>query len=405
MPSQASDTRERIAPRAEPTHGRLKDITRKSIRGRRLLIDATVRQLLAYLLPEQAAQVHRCRKFVLRFADPNAPMDILHPGRCKSSWCPWCTTWEHVVRTNYQEAKIASLNPRAKPKAWLVHLVFHIPQPLHELARANPLVLGCVRHAIRKTLAETYGYRLKSIENAERRAWRELGAIFNFHAFGDIATPYPKWAPHYDVLLAAHRRREDRIVPLPNYWPETYDMTRERYRRHLRNELLAHVRGKPGWTREIDAFLRTDFAVDFHVSQNREKAEGGVIQKSRARGHVRYSCRPLFNLAFAKFRKDANGNALLVYRPKDGKHGAIVHVVPPGPAFAALRALRPWLEGEEARSFHGILHNKAYDQAAKLASHEPVYERQPSGLKLRTVYHEGPDGRFVGIDPRELRGR
>lgn len=51
MHSRASDSRERIAPGAEPTNGRLKDITRKSIRGRRLLVGVTIRQLLAYLLP------------------------------------------------------------------------------------------------------------------------------------------------------------------------------------------------------------------------------------------------------------------------------------------------------------------------------------------------------------------
>lgn len=405
MIQKASDARERIAPDATPSNGRLKDITRRSIRSRRLLIDVTVRQLLAFMLPEQAAQVHRCRKFVLRFNDPSGRTDILHAGRCKSSWCPWCTTWDHVARTNYQAAKLASLNPRSPPKPWLIHLVFHIPRPLHELAKRNSIVLSCVRHAIRKTLAETYGYRLKSVENAERRAWRELGAIFNFHAFGDAATPWPKWAPHYDILLCAHRRRGDKLEPLPNSWPETYDMTRERYRRHLRHELLLHARGKPGWSWEIESFLHTDFAVDFHVSPNHEKTEGGVIQKSRARGHIRYSCRPLFNLAFAKFRKGPNGQPLLVYRPKDGKHGAIVHVGPPGPVFAALRELRPWLEGEEARSFHGILHNQAYDKVVALFDRQPVYEREKTGLRLRTIYEEGGDGRFIGVEPRErLRG-
>ncbi|MFA5860320.1 MAG: hypothetical protein WDA16_01360, partial [Candidatus Thermoplasmatota archaeon] len=358
------DTVERIAPNAEPSNGRLKDLTRRSIKARRLLVDATVRQLLAFLLPEDAAQLRRCRKFVLRFTDPNGKTDILHAGRCKSSWCPWCTTWDHVARTAYQAAKLASLDPRAKSKPWLVHVVFHIPQPLHEMARQNPLVLGCVRHAIRKTLAEVYGYRVKSIENAERRAWRELGAIFNFHAFGDKATPYPKWSPHYDILVSAFRRRGDKLEPLPNSWPELYERTRERYRAHLRAELLRHVRGKPGWTWDIEVFLHTDFAVDFHVSPNKEKGEGGVIQKSRAIGHIRYSCRPLFNLAHAKFRKDTDGKPLLVYRPKDGSGGPIIHVGPPGPVFGALRALRPWLQGEEARSYHGILHNQAYEDAA-----------------------------------------
>lgn len=94
-----------------------------------------------------------------------------------------------------------------------------------------------------------------------------------------------------------------------------------------------------------------------------------------------------------------------MYRPKDGKHGAIVHVGPPGPIFAALRALRPWLEGEEARSFHGILHNKAYDKAVALLGRHPVHERERTGLKLRTIYHEGADGRFRGIEPTELRRR
>jgi hypothetical protein len=99
------------------------------------------------------------------------------------------------------------------------------------------------RHAIEATVAQTYGYEGRTGVTASRACWRERGAIFNFHAIGDEGTPWPKYFPHFDILLSGYRVQEAEIVKLRTDWPDKFWKTRERYRANLRRFFLPLVGG------------------------------------------------------------------------------------------------------------------------------------------------------------------
>lgn len=388
-----------LSPHAVLSNAYLQDYRHKTI-ARRPRVDATVRDLVQYLEPEDADDVRHCRKYILRFHDPRLKADSIGTMRCKSPWCSWCAPEDHVQRTQYQARKIASLDPAAEPKPALINLVWELPKPFHTLARTSRALIPEWLHAVRRTIAFAYGYAGRHGKMPEAVCWSEMGAIVNFHAFGDRATPWPQWMPHFDMLVPAWLRRDGAMHPIRTSWPELYPRTQARYRTELREALLPFVTEGEHRDARLDAFLRTEFAVDFHVSR---APGGGIIHKRTAMHRIRYSCRPLFTMDRAKLRIE-NDKAVVIYTPPHKRGERIVHRVPPGPAFACLRSLRTWLFHADARNHIGTLHSVVYPTVARLAGHIPVRQREPSGKKLKAAYAPGPDGRYMRVDPRSLRG-
>jgi len=106
------------------------------------------------------------------------------------------------------------------------------------------------------------------------------------------------------MLLAAYRKRGDKLIEMPQKWPDLYEHTSHTYRRELRDAFqpIAQAIGD----RALSEFLRTEFAVDWHVSP----ADGSdVVHGEKALHRVRYSCRPLFSLGQCSIDKDAATSA------------------------------------------------------------------------------------------------
>src|SRR5581483_4392888 len=308
MPRRPSSHRNRLSPKAKLHNAQIANFL-ESVKVHRFSVDVSVRQLLDYVAPEDARQVRGCRRVGLRFHSPKENADTLGSARCKNPWCPWCSVEQHDERTAFYLARLASLCPYKKPKNRVVNLVWHVPVALRDVARHDSRFTGAWLKAIKRTIAGAYDYAGAHGKMPEKVCWSELGAICNYHAIGDKATPWPAWAPHMDMLLDGWVRHDGQMQALRRSWPEPYETTRNRYQAELRRALLPLYDRAPTRSIELQAFLASDFDVDWHVAR---APEGGVVQVSRARHRVHYSCRPLFQMHRAKLRKDSTRRPVLV---------------------------------------------------------------------------------------------
>ena len=348
-----------------------------------------------------------CAKRTLRLHNPKTGLDFLMLLQCRNFWCPWCPVTLHKRRAHFQAARLASLDPRETPKLRVINLVFEVPQPLQPYVRHDPRFMPAWVTAIRRTIAGAYGYQGRKGADYERACWSELGAIWNHHAIGTEGSPWPRYHPHWDILLSPWILRDGKLKRIRNSWPERYDATRERYRRELRAAFLPFAK-TPKWDYELVQFLNTDFAVDWHVSPAPGK---GIIHTTSAWHRVRYSCRPLFVSQYGEVHKDEAG-PLLVYRPPEERRGKprITHRVPLGPAIGQLESIRKWMEGKHSRHYSGILSRATYARAVHtIPGRAPVYERPKRGLKLKAAYERNPetneyhesDAPLIGYRPEE----
>lgn len=394
-----ADNRWRLGPEEQPTNAYLRDLYRRTL-ARRKRVHATVSQAGDYLPPWEWNKVCACCKAFMRWHDAKQQIDTLGGRRCSSAWCAWCPRLMHLERTRFQADRIRSLDPHLAPdsRPVLQNHVFELPVIFHDVALSDPRILLAFRKAIRRTIAEAYGYEGKRGKPIERFAFAELGAIAHLHPWGDKGKPWPKWAPHYDILLANWRQHDGAIETLGESWPETYAKTRNRYREHLRDQ-LEPIALRPQRKQDLVDFLQSDFKVIWHISKTRDGAR--EIHRETAMHRIWYSTRPHFELAKARFEKTPTGATVMLYRPDED--GDVVHQVPPAPAFRRLMELDKYWKGREARRFWGILHGEAYHEAVQVAGNPPAREQPKTGKVLTKAYVKDENDDFHETDPSELR--
>ena len=360
----------------------------------------SVNEILDFVPAADASAVRACAENILRFHNPKTGRDMLVPALCHNYYCWRCPEFAHHKRMLYHARKLASLDPsEIHPVPQVVNLVFTLPPQLHAWARTDPRFFPAWRRAILRTVGQAYGYEGRAGYPVDRAAFKELGAILNLHAIGDEATPWPKWAPHYDIIMPAWKRVENKIEPLRTTWPERYSRTNRRYQENLRHTLLPLAK-RPTPMRELDAFLASDFKTDWHVSRpprsRTNPGARGIIHHESAMHRIRYSCRPLFTLANARLSEDDDGRLLMEYSIDQGKRRRpLRHTSPLGPVLGQLQSIRAWMQGRMTRSWAGILSRTSYDQAATLAGHAPARERQKKGLLHKATYEPRVDGGYI----------
>lgn len=363
---------------------------RERVLKHRALVGKKTLALLDAAPPGDQFALNACAKRTLRLHNPKTGLDFLMLLQCRNFWCPWCPVTMHKRRAHFQAARITSLNPREEPKLRVINLVFEVPQMLQPYVRHDPRYMPAWVTAIRRTIAGAFDYKGRKGADFERVCWSEIGAIWNHHAIGSEGRPWPKYHPHWDILLSPWLLRDGKLKRIRNSWPERYDATRERYRRELRAAFLPLAK-TPKWDYELGHFLNQDFATDWHVSTPPGK---GIIHTTSAWHRVRYSCRPLFVSQYGEVHQDDDGRAMLVYRPPEERRGQprIVHRVPLGPAIGQLESIRQWMEGKHSRHYSGILSRTTYACAVRtIPGRKPVYERPNRGLKLKAAYEVDPE--------------
>lgn len=385
-----------ISPNLEAGPGFLRSISEEASE-KRVEWRKSWSRILKALPPVDAHAVRHCGVDLVRFHNPKTRLDVIFPKRCHNYYCPYCPQTAHYFRTLYHARKIASLDPtEERPEPRVVNIVFTLPPDLHAWARTDPRVLPSWRRAIMRTIGGAFGYKGKQGYPVERVAFKELGAILNLHAIGDEARPWPKWAPHYDIIMPAWKRVGDDIKPLRTSWPERFQSTNKRYRLELREQLLS-LALKPNYLLGIAEFLRTDFETVWHVSRPPRTTSNhngtGMIHQESAMHRIRYSCRPLFSMVHAAHTVE-NEQQFLLYDVQGKDKRAIRHRVPLGPALGQLESIRAWMVGRMARSQAGILSKTSYDAAAKLAGHMPVREKVKRGLVHKATYELSEDGKY-----------
>lgn len=384
----------------EPAQGHLRDVQREATK-RRAEWQPSWRKILPLLPPADAAAIRQCGLHLARFHNPKTGMDFLVPKYCHGYYCPWCPKQAHYLRTLYHARKLASVDPTEKePTPRVINLVFTLPPDLRAWAREDPRVMPAWRRAILRTIGEAYGYKGRQGCPVERAAFQEMGAMMNLHAIGDEAEPWPKWAPHYDIIIPAWKRVGDKIKPLRRTWPKRFEATRAKYRANLQRELLPIAR-VPRLRADLVTFLRSDFETVWHVSRPPKTPSNpdgkGIVHVESAMHRIRYSCRPLFVLQNARV-PTIDPPHMLVYRIEHGRRTKpIVHRVLLGPALSQLGSIREWMTGRYARAQVGILSKRTYDAAARIAGHEPIRERATRGLIHKATYELGADHAYVKL--------
>lgn len=391
-----------LAPMDEPSAARINALMRE-FKSDRESVHYSVRALTRYLAPEDSLTIARCADVPLRWSTPGEDREVLRVRQCKSLWCPWCVRKQHWRRTKFQHAKLQSIQPASDDQVRLLNIVAELPVALHPLVRHDTSCMDAWVDAVKLTIAQAYGYKGRKGAGASRVCWSELGAIFNFHAIGDEGEPFPKWFPHWDILLSAYRVHDGKIARLRTTWPEPFEHTRNRYRANIRTVFLPIVSEGKHADLDLVELLRTDFDVIWHVSRPPKGAGPGHVHVRSAMHRIRYSCRPLFGLDRCRLEKNERGEDVLVYEPNPNGRKKILRRSAPAPAFAALRDMRDHLHGKRARRFVGVLVGRAYARAVQLAGRKPVVEREKSRHKLAAAYL--PDGRggWTRVDPSELR--
>lgn len=399
-PLHWTESKNELLPDEEPRNGFLHNIKDRIIDGKTRDYDRSIHKIAPYLPPVDLAKIRACSKNVLRFHDPKRALDVYFPVMCGNYYCLRCPHFEHQKRVLYHARKIASLDPTEEyPVPRVVNTVWTLPPELHAWARRDPRVMPGWRRAILRTIAEVYGYKGRQGMTIDRAAFQELGAIMNLHPIGDEAEPWPKWAPHYDLIIPAWKRVGDKIEPLRTTWPDRpYSKTNRRYADNLRRFLLPFAE-RPQPLLDIAAFLQTDFQTVWHVSKpprtDSNPEAKGIIHQESAMHRIRYSCRPLFTLSSAGIREDDGRHHLVYTVPKGKRRGVVHHRVPVGPAVVQLESLREWMTGRASRSWAGILSRHQYDATAKLAGHEPVRPKLKKGFVLKAAYELGDDAKYV----------
>ncbi|MFA5860111.1 MAG: hypothetical protein WDA16_00305 [Candidatus Thermoplasmatota archaeon] len=383
-----------IPPSVDPAPSLLDEVS-EAARERGKDFHASVARILDHVPSVDASTVRRCARDIIRFHDPKTGRDIMLPIRCGGYYCIRCPDTAHHARTLYHARKIASLDSsEAEPLPKVLNLVFTLPPELHAWAREDPRVLPGMRRAILRTLGQAYGYEGRAGLPVDRAAFRELGAIMNLHAIGDEAAPWPKWAPHYDIIIPAWKRADDYMEPLRATWPERYSKTNTRYQDNLRY-CLKPLALRPVRRPIIASFLEKVFMTDWHASRPPRTPTNptgrGVIHQESALHRIRYSCRPLFNMANAHLLE--GDETTLVYTVQ-GRRTQVDHQVPLGPALGQLESIRAWMTGRMTRSWAGILSRTSYDAAARLAGHTPVREREKKGFVHKATYEWNHDGTY-----------
>lgn len=381
-----------------PTDGALNALMREFFEARDP-VDPSVRGLVKYLDPGDQVTILRCANANMRWTDKKTGQDDLRVRQCRSFWCAWCIRLAHWRRTRYQYLKLQSIQPKDDDQVRLLHLVVELPQPLHALVREDDDALTAWRNAVKATIADAYGYKGRKARTASESCWSEMGAIFNFHAIGDEGMPWPKFFPHFDILLSAYHCTNGTIEPLRTDWPEPFRVTRSRYREHLRNAFLPIA--KEQQNAELEAFVSTSFPVIWHVSRAPQGAGEGRVHIRNAAHRIRYSCRPLFGLDRCRLRVGEDGETLL-YEPMGKRKVPLIHEVKPGPAFGALRSLKDKLGGKHSRFIVGTLAGKAYTRVTSIAGRPEVKERVKSDKVLVGAYLRQEDGSFKFVDPRDV---
>lgn len=387
-----------INPAFEPNDGYLRHVQEESTK-RRAAWQRTWNRVMELIPAWEASAIRACGTTLARFHNPKTGMDILVPRLCHGYYCPTCPPQMHWTRTTYHARKIASLDPsEEKPTPKVVNLVFTLPPTLHQWVRDDPRVAPAWRKAVMRTIAQAYAYEGRRGYPVERVAFNELGAIINFHAIGDEASPWPKWAPHLDIIMPAWKRVDDKIEPLRSTWPERFAATNQRYQDNVRDILLPLAK-TPTPRLETVEFLKADFETVWHVSRPPKTRSNpdrkGIIHVESAMHRIRYSCRPLFVLQNARISTSGSGESM-IYRIEHGRRSRpIIHRVPLGPALGQLESIREWMHGRRARAQVGILSKRTYDAVARLAGHEPVRERINRGLVHRATYELTPDNTYT----------
>lgn len=391
-----------LARQDEPTPARINALMRE-FKSDRESVHHTVRGLTRYLAPEDALTIARCADVPLRWSTPGEAQEVLRVRQCKSLWCPWCVRKQHWRRTKFQHAKVQSIQPAGDDQVRLLNIVAELPVALHALVRHDATCMDAWVDAIKLTIAQAYGYKGRKGASATRACWSELGAVLNFHAIGDEGEPFPKWFPHWDILLSAYRLKNGKIERLRTTWPEPFEHTRNRYRANLRAAFLPIVSEGAHADLDLVELLQADFDVIWHVSRPPKGAGPGHVHVRSAMHRIRYSCRPLFGLDRCRLEKDDRGDDVLVYDPNPNARKRSVHRAAPGPAFGALRDLRDHLHGKRARRVVGILVGKAYTKAVEIAGRKPVAEREKARHKLTAAYLPDGHGGWTRVDPSQLR--
>lgn len=394
-----------LQPDAEPAQAPLSALMREFVEDRDP-IDPSARGLVKYLDPIDALTVTRCADAHMRWADPRTSRHEIKPRQCRSFWCPWCIRRAHARRSRYQYLKLQSIQPKDDDKVRLMNMVVELPVPLHALVRHDPDCMNAWRKTVEKTIAAAYGAKGRRGVSFDRAFWSAHGAIFNFHAIGDEGTPWPKYFPHFDILLSAYHLGGDAMRKMPTEWPEKFGQTRERYREHLRAAFLPIVTGDKHRAPNIETFLKTRFKVYWYVSKAPPGLGEGRIQIRSAGHRIRYSCRPLFGLDNCRLEHDDRMQEVLVYTPNPKAKKRIEHRVAPRPAFGALRDMKKQLAGRHARFIVGALAGKAYKTITKLVGRKEVHEQEKTGRKLMGAYWRDPEDPYSEwrfVDPRELR--
>ena len=397
------ESKNELLPDEEARNSFLHDIKDGILEDRTRDYDRSIKKIAPYLPPVDLAKIKQCGKNVLRFHDPKRGLDVCLPALCGNYYCLRCPHFEHQKRVFYHARKIASLDPTEEfPVPRIMNTVWTLPPELHDWARTDSRFMPAWRRAILRTIGEVYGYEGKQGYPVERVAFKELGAIMNLHAIGDEASPWPKWAPHYDLIMPAWKRVGDKIEPLRTSWPDRpYSRTNRRYADNLRHFLLPLAK-RPHLMMDRVAFLETSFQTVWHVSKpprTDTNPEGkGIIHQESAMHRIRYSCRPLFTLSSAGIEEDGERKFLSYTVAKGKGQGTIRHVVPLGPALSQLESLREWMSGRATRSWAGVLSRTSYDETAKLARHEPVRAKVKRGFILKAAYELGDDARYKKHD-------
>jgi hypothetical protein len=297
-------------------------------------------------------------------------------------------------RVAFQRAKFKSVDKDGELAVY--HVVFTTPPFLVPVIREDPKALGALRRAAWFSVARSFGY------DAARDASREMHALFNLHAWGDEATPYPVFRPHYDVVIGATAHAKGAPPRrLPQHWPALFKHTRAFYADALRAEFrkLKSVEAV-SVRRNLDA-LRN---VQVHVAGAGRDADGNSIPgQRRTGGHAAhtlwYSSRPLFHMGHGRLIKK-KGVVTWRHEPQGAE---IVHDREPAEFFREVRSLLQFLGGSRARVWLGTFERRTYPALCRRLGVTPVPWRKYTGASLRGVYMQDLTGRFGEAMFRPLR--
>jgi hypothetical protein len=371
--------------------GQLEDLLNTSRSARRKVLRSAF-QILPLLYDVDQVRVRRCMTAVGTFSVEGQPLHENHALRCRSAWCFYCAPVEHYRRREHQKDLLRSVHHEADPsKRDLVlwNLVLEAPPETHAwIAQNTDKGLGAMLAAARATLAEVWGYKARHGVTADRLWSREMGCIVNVHALGDKAEPWPKPAPHLDLLLPTvlvrwSREGTPQLMRLRRTWPEPFDTTRARWTRLLTRELA-----RAGLPVDLQAEIaqRSTFMVDVGN-------KGRAVRGDQAAHRVHYSTRPLIDLGFTKVKGD-----MLTYTLKK-KQETITHHVPLSIFVSSVYNLMGMLHGKHRVRAMGILDGKKHTKLMERLGREAEIPKRTR--KMVSGYVDLGEG-YERVDARDV---